>query len=111
MIITSHYALRYDEDQKAIRVLSYESPICPDCGGDLSGYDTRRRHAIDSAGRSRWYLCRRLRCRSCGKLHVELPDFMEPRRHYEAGVIEEVRAGDPEQTCPADDSTIRRWKK
>lgn len=42
MIITSHYALRYDEDRKAIRVLSYESPICPDCGGDLSGYDTRR---------------------------------------------------------------------
>lgn len=111
MIITSHYSLRYDEVRDLIRVLSYELPVCPDCGGELSGYDSRRRHAIDSTGRSRWYLCRRLRCRSCGKLHVELPDFMTPRRHYEADVIEEARAGDPARICPADDSTIRRWKK
>ena len=111
MLITSHYVGKDGGERQAIRVLSFEAQSCPSCGGQLSGYDTRQRHVIDGAGLARWYLCRRLRCRSCGSLHVELPDFMTARRHYEADVIQQARAGDPAGSCPADDSTIRRWKK
>ena len=75
----------------------------------LWGYHVRR-HAIDSAGVSHWYLLRRWRCPACQSFHLELPDFMAPRRHYEAETIRDVQIGDGE-SCPADDSTIRRWKK
>ena len=111
MLIISRYSLKYDETRQAFRVVNLDLPVCPSCGGQLSGYDHRRRHAIDGIGRAQWYLCRRLRCRSCGSLHVELPDFMRPGRHYQADVIETALQVDHWGSCPADDSTIRRWKK
>ncbi|HOW23609.1 MAG TPA: DUF6431 domain-containing protein [Sedimentibacter sp.] len=53
-----------------------------------------------------WYRLHRLKCPGCGKLHLELPDFMAPKKHYEARLIEDVMAGRSD-SCPADDSTIR----
>lgn len=55
-------------------------------------------------------LLRRLRCSHCGRLHLEIPDVMQPQKHYAAEVIRKVEAGEL-GSCPADDSTIRRWKK
>jgi len=34
---------------------------------------------------------------------------MASKKHYEARLIEDVMAGRSD-SCPADDSTIRRWK-
>ena len=39
-----------------------------------------------------------------------LPDFMRPYKHYASPVIEAVEAG-ATASCPADNSTMRRWKK
>ena len=111
MVFTSRFSLRYDPSRKEYRVISAEAHSCPKCGAFLTGYDTRRRHSIDAEGVARWFRVRRLRCPACDSLHVELPDFMHPKRHYEAAVIEEALHDDGGGSCPADDSTIRRWKK
>lgn len=110
MIVTKHYAVTYDAERDAYAILSSEVPRCPVCGAIMCGHGIRRRHAIDSAGVSHWYLLRRWRCPACQSFHLELPDFMALRRHYEAETIRDVQIGDGE-SCPADDSTIRRWKK
>jgi len=47
---------------------------------------------------------------SCKKTHVELPDFIQPFKHHSAAVVEaelDITGND----CPADDSTIRLWRK
>jgi len=110
LIIATHYTEEYDEARGVYKIRNMETPLCPDCGQLLSGYDTRARHVVESSGRIRWFRLRRLKCHQCDALHLELPDFMEPKKHYEAQLIEEVRAGRSD-SCPADDSTIRRWMK
>lgn len=109
LIIAINYTVEYDEARKVYKIRNKDAPFCPDCGQLLSGYDTRARHVIDSAGQICWYRLRRLKCPGCKKLHLELPDFMAPKKHYEARLIEDVIAGRLD-SCPADDSTIRRWK-
>lgn len=110
LIIAINYTVEYDETRKVYKIRNKDAPLCPDCGQLLSGYDTRARHVVDSSGQIFWYRLRRLKCPGCEKLHLELPDFMAPKKHYEARLIEDVMAGRSD-SCPADDSTIRRWKK
>lgn len=109
MIVATHYTVEYDEARGLYRIRNLKAPLCPDCGLLLSGYDTRRRHVIDGAGCIRWFLLRRLRCLDCGKLHLEAPDIMQAKKHYEASMIKAVLEGRSE-SCPADNSTIRRWR-
>lgn len=109
MIITNHYNIKHDSAKNAFRIENKGLPLCPDCGQHLSGYDTRKRHAIDGSGAVRWFLLRRLRCSGCGKIHLELPDFIQPQKHYESQVILETLTGLSDH-CPADDSTIWRWR-
>ena len=53
---------------------------------------------------------RRLRCKTCGKIHTQLPDLVQPFKHYASRVIQKVLDGRSEGCC-AEDSTIRRWKR
>ena len=110
MVVITRYRLIFDAEEGVYTVKSNEVLQCPYCGGVLSGYDRRHRFAISSDGQRHTYKIRRLRCRCCGKLHLEFPDFLLPYKHYEAVVIAEVQHGEGE-CCPADDSTIRRWRK
>lgn len=107
MIIATRYTKIQDGDY--YRILNEDIPVCPQCGTVLSGYDNRKRHAIDDFGNKQWYRLRRLKCRPCKKLHLEIPDFIQPQKHYEKGVISNALSGNT-CSCPADDSTIRRWK-
>ena len=109
MIIAVNYTEEYDEKKDVYKIRNKEAPVCPDCGQLLSGYDTRRRHVVESSGAVRWFRLRRLKCTNCERLHLELPDFMIPKKHYDARVIEDVLSGQSD-SCPADDSTIRRWR-
>lgn len=108
MIIVTDYTAIYDKEKQAHRIVGTAPPLCPVCGVKLSGYDTRLRHTIDAAGDVHRLLLRRLRCPQCNKLHTEIPAFITPKKHYEADVIKNVLAG-CSSTCPADNSTIRRW--
>lgn len=51
---------------------------------------------------------RRLVCSSCGRIHSELPDIVQPFKHYAAEVIQQALEG-KQDLCPAEDSTIHRW--
>lgn len=41
-------------------------------------------------------------------MHTELPDFIQPFKHYESEVIEAVIDG-AAYSCPAEESTQRHW--
>lgn len=72
--------------------------------------DSRKRLVKDSAGKIYNFSLRRLKCPKCGSIHLELPDFIEPNKHYSKLTIE--RAVNEEiDYCSADNSTIARWKK
>ena len=49
-------------------------------------------------------------CQSCSKIHSELPNFIQPFKHYGSEVIEPVLDEVSDQ-CPAENSTIKRWLK
>lgn len=110
VIFTQHYTIEHDVERDLFIIRSEEPPICPCCGAAMAGHGTRRRHMIDEEGVAHWLLLRRWRCPCCGSFHLELPAFLMPYRHYDAGLIREVQEGGGEY-CPADDSTIRRWKR
>ena len=109
MLIVKRY--REEEQADGTRVIyNLDRPRCPVCGGYLCGYDRRRRVVLDDMGRSVAYLLRRLWCAQCRRLHLEAPDSIQPQMHYAAQLIAGTISG-AVNSCPADDSTIRRWKK
>lgn len=104
---------RYREEERAdgTRVIyNLDRPRCPVCGGYLHGYDRRRRMVLNDMGKPVAYLLRRLWCAQCRRLHLEAPDSIQPQKHYAAPLIAGTISG-AVNSCPADDSTIRRWKK
>ena len=48
-------------------------------------------------------------CPCCHHLHTELPNFIQPYKHYEAQVIQDVVDNKSQAVCPADEATMRRW--
>lgn len=91
-------------------IKSEELNDCPNCSGSLSGYDFKIRYLIRDTGEKETYKLRRLKCKECRRLHIELPDIMHPYKHHESQVIEAELSGTG-ISCPADYSTIRVWKK
>ncbi len=83
--------------------------MCPECNEIMSGYDSRRRKAIGGEGEPIIYKLHRARCLHCGTVHLLIPDFLKPYKHYTADVIDSAVLD--ASTCPAEDSSIRRWKK
>ena len=71
--------------------------------------DTRIRLLRNEKGTKDTYRLRRLRCNDCSKIHMELPDLMHPYKQYASSVIE-AALDETRNDCPADDSTIHRWK-
>ena len=110
MIIVTRYVVEPAEPPGTYRVRALAAPFCPVCGSLCSGYDSRPRRAVGDDGIVTIYRLRRVRCPSCGALHVELPDFMRPGKHYAAAVIDGVLSGHGE-CCPAEGSTMWRWRR
>ena len=94
---------------------SKEIPICPLCKEPLVYRDRRKRILKWYNGEKRWCMLRRLRCRRCRRLHIELPDILTPHKHYATEVIENVV---DDVSTPDDQSTelypcertMQRWK-
>lgn len=111
MVVITRYAIRHDQDRDVYVVRSSETqPPCPGCGSPLRAFGHRIRHAVDGAGVSRRYELQRLRCDRCRAVHLELPDFIAARKYYDRETIQSAIGGTVDD-CPAEDSTIRRWKK
>ena len=111
MVIVSSFDLTYNDASGFFTVTTKESASCPFCKGDLVYRDSKPRILKYLSGGIRHFLLRRFRCRECNKLHTELPDIIQPYKHYESGVIQSVIEGSEDAAdCVADDSTVRRWK-
>ena len=96
--------------KRGYRIVNYDTPVCPYCGGSLKVKDYRKRKVIELSGTETTYFLRRLYCQDCNKYHVEVPDFIAAHKHYSKSVIESVLDGSC-ISCPADNSTIFRWQK
>lgn len=94
---------------------SREHPICPQCKEPLVPRDRRKRIMKWYNGEKRYCMLRRLRCKRCNRLHIELPDVLSPHKHYAAEIIENVVDG---ASTPDDETTesypcertMQRWK-
>ena len=110
MIIITRYVVEQEPGAEAFRVRNLDAPLCPFCGSLCSGYDTRPRRVIGDDGGALVYRLRRVLCPACDKLHLEIPDFMRPRKHYAASVITDVLDGGGSD-CPAEATTMWRWRR
>lgn len=82
----------------------------PCCGGDLSVVGSRPRVWFKSSGEKAKLIIRRLYCKSCGRIHHELPDLLVPYRRYDAKSIEGAVSEPPRTDIAAEESTLLRWK-
>lgn len=101
---------RTNSEWGAYRVRRREAPLCPFCRVLCSGYDTRSRQVVGGDGKVTVFRLRRVRCPQCKALHLELPGFMRPHKHYSAAVISDALEGSGAD-CPAEKSTIWRWRQ
>lgn len=67
--------------------------VCPDCGGVLVGYDHVFRTVKTKNGKKSRVRIFRFQCKSCGKVHRELPEDILPYKQYEKEIVEGVREG------------------
>jgi len=119
MVIVSLFSLNLNIQSGIIIVNpnpnSLNSPeghtICPLCNGWLIYRDRRLRYLKNLLGEESCYSLRRLYCAVCERLHTEIPNIIQPYKHYDSATIQSVLDGSEEaEACAADDSTIRRWK-
>lgn len=75
----------------------------------MSYRNSKPRHTLDETRTETRYLLRRFFCDVCHKLHTEIPDTIQPFKHYDSKTVQDVLDGGGD-TCSADDSTMRRWR-
>ena len=107
MIIINHFRKNSREDG-LIYIISEEVHSCPKCGGQLNNKDYRERQGWTKYGDKHHYLLRRLQCKECGAIHIELPYFLLPYKRYNAEAIESVLNG-KDSDCVASIRTKKRW--
>jgi len=93
-----------------IKILNIDVPIrCPKCQDEMKIRDTKRRYIRFGNGERYPFNLRRYYCSICHQLHTEIPDLVQPYKHYDSQTIEKVKSGDSSD-FGGDDSTIRKWR-
>jgi len=111
VIPLARYSVSYDGRREVFLVRSLEEiPLCPSCGRRLRPFGYRLRHVIADDGLVRWYELQRLRCDACRAVQLWIPNFIRAGKYYDDRTIREAVEGSAD-SCPAEDSTIRRWKR
>lgn len=113
MVIIKLYSLERKENSNLVYVRSQEECSCPYCDGSFKVIGSRKRGLYRLDNTIDYLIIRRLRCEKCSKISHELPDIVIPYKRYEADAIAEVldESAEPEDTCcPAELSTIQKWK-
>ena len=112
MVMVSSFTLKYNRETGFYEVISSEPHQCPYCGGWLFYRSRVKRGSRNKAGDGRRYLLRRLECELCGASHREMPDIIQPYKHYDSEAIQFVLDSPGKALeCLADESTKRRWKR
>ena len=88
--------------------------LCQLCGGALTVHGSYKRHCKDEYGHRHDGWIAQAHCKACDTYPSLIPDFIMPYKHYMADVIEATISASEEgclglSSCPADESTIRRW--
>ena len=111
MVIVSSFKLNHNKSSGIFTITAEEVICCPFCNDELVYRDSRLRKLINLFGEIKCFFLRRLRCVGCNSLHTELPDIIQPYKHYDSDTIQSVLDGNPNvSACAADSSTIHRWK-
>lgn len=66
------------------------NPECPNCHCKMTHYDSRKRIFRRPGGKVSYIILRRLYCKHCKKMHLELPNFLIPNKHYAAKFIQTI---------------------
>lgn len=66
------------------------NPECPSCHCKMIHYDSRKRIIRRLDGKISYIILRRMYCKHCKKLHLELPNFLIPRKQYAAKFIQTI---------------------
>ena len=91
---------------------SREISHCPYCDGDLEVIGSRKRKIYREDGSTATLIIRRLRCRTCRRIHHELPDCIVPYKRYNSAAIEAALTSDGSTGCfPGENSTVYRLKR
>jgi len=93
-------------------VRSLEPFCCPLCHSDKrTVVGSRNRKLIRNSGEKIVLRIRRLRCKSCARIHHKLPSEVIPYKRHEAKSIEAVLEEKELLDTPADNYTLERWRK
>jgi hypothetical protein len=106
----------HEKIEEILDMLSRAVLICPICRHALVLHSRYDRQVIEGDGNVEHISVYVAKCERCGKFQSLLPSFVMPYKHYSGNVIEAVLnhaegADSKKSICPADDSTMRRWKK
>ena len=91
-------------------VVEPDEPIRCSCGDKVIKRGSKGRYIINNEGVRNRYILKRVYCPACNKLHMVVPDFIEPYKHYDKNVIDGVR-NYTNKCSTADNATLYRWKK
>lgn len=87
-----------------------DEPVRCGCGGEVVKRGSKGRYIINDEGVRNRFILKRVYCPACDRLHMVVPDFIEPYKQYDKHVIEGVRNG-TNNCSAADNATLYRWKK
>lgn len=87
-----------------------DEPVRCGCGGEVVKRGSKGRYIINNEGVRNRYILKRVYCPACDRLHMVVPDFIEPYKQYDKNVIDSVRNGTNDYAV-ADNATLYRWKK
>lgn len=112
MVIVANYLREFKviRGSKFCVIRGIETIPCPICGGRLYHYDSRSRSVRVDEEKQYQFLLRRLRCKNCHKLHLELPSFLLPGQRCFKVVIEQALNSRPVPVVK-DPRTPARWRK
>jgi len=110
MINITKYGLEYNPKDKCYYVRADEEVVCPICGCKyMKQRGRRKRSVIMPSGKTIVLKIRRLKCKSCKKMHHELPDIIVPYKRHSAQTIEIITNG-TDESIYCEESTINRIK-
>lgn len=109
MVVINRYQMKRGYGKKYY-IRNGEVIACPICGGSLEVIGSRKRKPIAGGGKVITLIIRRLRCKTCRKIHHELPDIVMPYKRHCTKTIEKIIASEATEEVICEESTIRRIK-
>jgi len=113
MYIISEYIEHFNAKNGAYTISAKKEHPCPLCGGALKFRSVKKRKVVMLDGTEKKLRLRHMKCQDCGKMHVELPDYVFLRRHYDAVAVGKVLSGEitNKEYFAVSSRTIQRWIK